>query len=132
MRLGLYFHIPFCASLCTFCGCHMRVVRNHALATPYVNTLLAELALYRQRLARSELPIGELHLGGGTPTFLPAAELDRLLDGLLGDRQSLLLTDDQHTLIQAAMKDAFDEKPEEAARRLMEDQPSRPPRPISW
>jgi oxygen-independent coproporphyrinogen-3 oxidase len=82
--LSIYVHIPFCASLCTFCGCHMRVVRNHALAKPYVDTLLAEFALYRQRLARAELPIGELHLGGGTPTFLPAGELDRLLDGLLG------------------------------------------------
>jgi oxygen-independent coproporphyrinogen III oxidase len=81
--LSVYVHIPFCASLCTYCGCHMRVVRNHALAKPYVDTLLAEFALYRQRLAHTELPIGELHLGGGTPTFLPAGELDRLLDGLL-------------------------------------------------
>lgn len=82
--LSVYVHIPFCASLCAFCGCHMRVVRNHALAGPYVDTLLAEFALYRQRLAHADLPIGELHLGGGTPTFLPTGELDRLLDGLLG------------------------------------------------
>ncbi|MDR2214739.1 MAG: oxygen-independent coproporphyrinogen III oxidase [Nevskiaceae bacterium] len=81
--LSVYVHIPFCASLCTFCGCHLRVVRNHALARPYVDTLLAEHALYRHHLARSQLPIGELHLGGGTPTFLPPEELDRLLDGLL-------------------------------------------------
>lgn len=82
--LSMYVHIPFCASLCTFCGCHMRVVRNHALARPYVDTLLAEHALYLERLGRAELPLGELHLGGGTPTFLPPEELDRLLDGLLG------------------------------------------------
>jgi oxygen-independent coproporphyrinogen III oxidase len=82
--LSVYVHIPFCASLCTFCGCHMRVVRNHALARPYVDTLLAEFALYRQRLAQAEIPVGDVHLGGGTPTFLPAGELDRLLDGLLG------------------------------------------------
>jgi oxygen-independent coproporphyrinogen III oxidase len=82
-RCGIYVHIPFCQSLCTFCGCNMRLVRNHALAAPYVDTLLAEFALYRQQLSISRLTLGELHLGGGTPTYLPAQELDRLLDGLL-------------------------------------------------
>ena len=82
--LSLYVHVPFCAALCTFCGCHMRVVRNHALARPYVDTLLREFALYRERLGRDRLPLGELHLGGGTPNFLPPGELDRLLGGLLG------------------------------------------------
>ena len=82
--LSLYVHIPFCAALCTFCGCHMRVVRNHTIARPYVDTLLGEYGLYRERLARARLPLGELHLGGGTPNFLPADELDRLLAGLLG------------------------------------------------
>jgi oxygen-independent coproporphyrinogen-3 oxidase len=82
-RLGIYVHIPFCQALCSFCGCNIRVVRNHALAAPYVDTLLREFALYRERLAGSRLCIGELHLGGGTPTFLPAEILDRLLDGIL-------------------------------------------------
>jgi oxygen-independent coproporphyrinogen-3 oxidase len=45
-------HIPFCQSLCTFCGCNIRVARNHALATPYVPRLLRELELYRERLGR--------------------------------------------------------------------------------
>ena len=48
--LSVYVHVPFCQSLCTFCGCNMRVARNHALAGPYVDTVLAEFALYRQRL----------------------------------------------------------------------------------
>jgi len=82
-RAGLYVHIPFCQSLCTFCGCNMRLVRNHAMALPYVGNVLQELALYRARLGRSGLALGELHLGGGSPTFLPADALDRLLDGLL-------------------------------------------------
>ena len=82
---GLYVHIPFCQSLCTFCGCNMRLVRNHALAAPYVEKVLQEFALYRAGIgARTlTLTLGELHLGGGTPTYLPAAALDRLLDGLL-------------------------------------------------
>jgi oxygen-independent coproporphyrinogen III oxidase len=82
-RLSLYVHIPFCQSLCSFCGCNVRIVRNHALAEPYVDTLLREFALYRERLPGVPLRLGELHLGGGTPTFLPAGALDRLLDGLL-------------------------------------------------
>jgi oxygen-independent coproporphyrinogen-3 oxidase len=61
----------------------VRIVRNHALAEPYVDTLLREFALYRAKLPGLPLRLGELHLGGGTPTFLPAGALDRLLDGLL-------------------------------------------------
>ena len=82
-RLSLYVHIPFCQSLCSFCGCNVRIVRNHALAEPYVDTLLREFARYRERLQGVALTLGELHLGGGTPTYLPAGALDRLLDGLL-------------------------------------------------
>jgi oxygen-independent coproporphyrinogen-3 oxidase len=82
-RCGIYVHVPFCQSLCTFCGCNMRLARNHALAGPYVTTLLQEFALYRQRLALAQLTLGELHLGGGSPTYLPADVLDRLLDGIL-------------------------------------------------
>jgi oxygen-independent coproporphyrinogen-3 oxidase len=83
VSVALYIHIPFCQSLCTFCGCNMRLARNHAMAAPYVETLLQEFAHYRQRFGATPLPIGELHLGGGTPTWLPPGALDRLLDGIL-------------------------------------------------
>ncbi|MEO8315345.1 MAG: oxygen-independent coproporphyrinogen III oxidase [Pseudomonadota bacterium] len=82
-RLGLYIHVPFCQSLCTFCGCNMRLARNHALAAPYVATVLREFTMYRERLGAPSLTLGELHLGGGTPTYLPADVLDGLLDGVL-------------------------------------------------
>jgi oxygen-independent coproporphyrinogen III oxidase len=82
-RVGLYLHVPFCQSLCTFCGCNMRLARNHALAAPYVATLLREFAMYRERIAAPALTLGELHLGGGTPTWLPAGVLDSLLEGIL-------------------------------------------------
>ena len=72
---ALYVHIPFCQALCTFCGCHMRVVRSHALAGPYVALLRAESALYRPRPRRARLPLSELHLGGGAPNFLPVDDL---------------------------------------------------------
>jgi oxygen-independent coproporphyrinogen-3 oxidase len=82
-QLALYVHIPFCQQLCTFCGCNMRLARNHAFAAPYVDTLLHEFDLYRKGLAGTTLRLATVHLGGGTPTYLPATELDRLLDGLL-------------------------------------------------
>jgi oxygen-independent coproporphyrinogen-3 oxidase len=80
---GLYVHIPFCRSMCTYCGCNMRVTRNHALVMPYVQDVLAEFAMYRSRLGMGPLRLGELHFGGGTPTFLDVAELDALCEGLL-------------------------------------------------
>lgn len=80
-RCGIYVHVPFCQSQCSFCGCNMRLARNHALAAPYVHTLLQEFDLYRAALPA--LTLGELHLGGGSPTWLPTGALERLLDGLL-------------------------------------------------
>ncbi len=99
-RCGMYVHIPFCQSLCTFCGCNMRLARNHALAAPYVETVLREFALYRAALGARALTLGELHLGGGSPTYLPASVLERLLDGLL-----------QHARIGAAADVALEADP---------------------
>jgi oxygen-independent coproporphyrinogen III oxidase len=81
---SIYTHIPFCLSQCTFCGCSMRLVRNHAFAESYTSLLLQEFALLRERAGKPQLTVAELYLGGGTPTYLPAETLDRLLDGLLG------------------------------------------------
>jgi oxygen-independent coproporphyrinogen-3 oxidase len=82
--LGLYVHLPFCRSLCTYCGCNTRITRTHAVVGPYIDAVLAEYRIYRERLGVSRPLVGELHLGGGTPTFLDCGELDRLLTGLLG------------------------------------------------
>jgi oxygen-independent coproporphyrinogen III oxidase len=81
---SIYAHVPFCLSQCTFCGCSMRLVRNHAFAETYTDLLLKEFALLRERAGNPQLTVAELYLGGGTPTYLPAETLDRLLDGLLG------------------------------------------------
>jgi oxygen-independent coproporphyrinogen-3 oxidase len=80
---SMYVHVPFCRSLCTYCGCNMRVTRSSAPVMPYVHSVLREYALYLQGLGRDSLKLGELHLGGGTPTFLDPAELDALISGLL-------------------------------------------------
>ena len=81
---ALYVHVPFCRSLCTYCGCNSRITSSTSAGQRYVKTVLQEWNLYRRRLGRSQpIPISELHLGGGTPTFLSAAELEELISGLL-------------------------------------------------
>jgi oxygen-independent coproporphyrinogen-3 oxidase len=80
---AIYLHIPFCESLCTYCGCNTRITRNHAVSQPYIDTVLKEFATYRDALGLQRLKLSELHLGGGTPTFLAPAELGRLLEGIL-------------------------------------------------
>jgi len=79
---AIYMHIPFCRALCTFCGCNTRITRSHDFVPPYIKAVLAELDLYRQHLGVSRLEFGELHFGGGTPTFLTPEELEQLLAGL--------------------------------------------------
>jgi oxygen-independent coproporphyrinogen-3 oxidase len=79
---ALYVHIPFCSHLCTYCGCNTRITRTHQIVLPYVHSLLAEFDLYLRQLPAGPLELGELHLGGGTPTFLTPEELEVLLAGL--------------------------------------------------
>jgi oxygen-independent coproporphyrinogen-3 oxidase len=79
---SLYVHVPFCRSLCTFCGCNTRITRSHNDVMPYVNAVLAELELYLAGVGRTRFDLSQLHLGGGTPTYLDVPELDALLAGL--------------------------------------------------
>jgi oxygen-independent coproporphyrinogen-3 oxidase len=83
---AIYVHIPFCQSLCTYCGCNTRITRNKNVGSPYVQTLLKEWGLYRSQLnefGSAKLPLSELHLGGGTPTYLSSDELKTLVLGLM-------------------------------------------------
>lgn len=82
--ISLYIHLPFCESLCTYCGCNTRITKNHGVETPYIKALLKEWAMYRQTFGTRPL-IKEIHLGGGTPTFFKAANLQLLLNGILKD-----------------------------------------------
>src|SRR5207237_2808068 len=82
---SLYIHIPFCRSLCTYCGCNSRITCNTSVGKPYVADVLKEWARYRERLGRVSVPVSEMHLGGGTPTFLTPAELEELVGGILKD-----------------------------------------------
>lgn len=83
---SLYIHIPFCETLCTFCGCNNIITKNHKDESSYVNLLLKEWALYKTHtplLLQSNL--NHIHLGGGTPTFLSADNLKYLLSHLIAD-----------------------------------------------
>ena len=80
--ISLYLHLPFCESLCTFCGCTKRITRNHGVEQPYADAVLAEWALYRALMPRPPR-VRELHLGGGTPTFFSPGRLAALVATLL-------------------------------------------------
>jgi oxygen-independent coproporphyrinogen-3 oxidase len=96
---AIYIHIPFCESLCTYCGCNNRITRNHGVSDPYITTILREFELYREKLGvTGKLKLSELHLGGGTPTFLTPAELTRLLSGIFEHCESM---DDHEFSIEA-------------------------------
>lgn len=88
--ISLYIHLPFCESLCTFCGCHKRITKRHEVEDPYITTLIKEWELYLDFLPITPR-IKDIHLGGGTPTFFSTDNLERLMDGIL-DRVEL--TDD--------------------------------------
>ncbi|MEZ0487251.1 oxygen-independent coproporphyrinogen III oxidase [Fibrella aquatica] len=79
--ISLYIHLPYCESLCTFCGCNKRITKNHGVEEPYIDALLNEWEMYCEWLP--ERPrIAELHLGGGTPSFFSPHELRRLMTGI--------------------------------------------------
>jgi len=83
--LSVYVHLPFCRSLCLYCGCNKVITRDRSKSAQYIKYLERELALTGGLLgnAPSARRIGQLHWGGGTPTFLARdemAELMRLLD----------------------------------------------------
>jgi oxygen-independent coproporphyrinogen-3 oxidase len=82
--VSLYIHLPFCESLCTFCGCHKRITKRHEVESPYITAVLKEWSLYLEFLG-SKPKIKELHLGGGTPTFFSPENLHRMISGILKD-----------------------------------------------
>lgn len=83
MSWSLYVHVPFCESLCTFCGCNTSITKDHRREEPYVDLLLKEWDLYRKAVPEIEQrPLVQFHLGGGSPTFLSPLSLRKLVSGL--------------------------------------------------
>lgn len=86
--IALYIHLPFCEQLCTYCACNKRITTNHGVEEPYIDDLRKEWSLYRKHF-NIPMKLSELHLGGGTPTFFSAENLDKLLTFLLSDVEVL-------------------------------------------
>ncbi|TGL54135.1 oxygen-independent coproporphyrinogen III oxidase [Leptospira kemamanensis] len=83
-KLALYLHIPFCETLCTFCGCNTSITKNHSVEEPYVTAIQKELALYIQRVQNLKgKELSELHLGGGSPTYLSDYNLQSTIEFIL-------------------------------------------------
>lgn len=77
--LSLYAHIPFCQSLCYYCACNKIVTKHHAKARRYLDVMKQELDRVVQHLGSGRW-VSQLHLGGGTPTFLNDDELAEWMD----------------------------------------------------
>lgn len=82
--ISLYIHLPFCESLCTYCGCNKKITTNHSVESEYIQAILQEWNMYRQLMGSAPV-IRELHLGGGTPTFFSPANLVYLVETILKD-----------------------------------------------
>ena len=77
---SLYFHLPFCQTICYYCACNKITTRDHGRSSKYVKYLTKELALQRRLLGDADNLVSQLHWGGGTPTFLNFDEMARLME----------------------------------------------------
>ncbi|MEI7867658.1 MAG: oxygen-independent coproporphyrinogen III oxidase [Candidatus Methylumidiphilus sp.] len=88
--LSLYFHIPFCATVCFYCACNKVVTKNQAHTLRYLDCLSLEIERQGKLFDKSR-KVEQLHWGGGTPTFLNQAQMQRLMDET---RKNFYLSDD--------------------------------------
>ena len=77
--LSLYFHLPFCDTVCFYCGCNKVVTKDRSKARPYLDRLYQEMAM-QAALFDNNRVVDQLHWGGGTPTFISAAEMQELMN----------------------------------------------------
>ena len=80
--IDLYIHIPFCESLCTFCGCNIKITKNHKEGISYVDSLEKEWQFFKENITDVGPKISSIYLGGGTPTFLSEKSLSKLFSFL--------------------------------------------------
>lgn len=82
-KWSMYLHIPFCETLCTFCGCNTIITKDHKREHPYLTHMLQEWDIYLKHVPQiKDKELHELHLGGGTPTFLSSEHLVELITNL--------------------------------------------------
>ncbi len=88
--LSLYFHIPFCDTVCFYCGCNKIVTKDRSKAAPYLQRLFKEIEMQAALFSNDRI-VDQLHWGGGTPTFISHDEMKALMDQT---RQFFKLHDD--------------------------------------
>ena len=79
--ISVYVHLPFCESLCTYCGCNKKITTNHSVEAEYLEVVAKEWKLNRQLMSEPPI-IREIHLGGGTPTFFSPSNLELLIESI--------------------------------------------------
>jgi oxygen-independent coproporphyrinogen-3 oxidase len=84
--LSVYVHIPFCDTVCFYCGCNKVVTRDHAKCAKYLTYIIGEIEQIGP-LLDSDRRVCQLHWGGGTPTFLANDEMTRLMEAIKGQFQ---------------------------------------------
>ncbi len=84
--ITLYIHLPYCESLCTYCGCNKRITKNHAVETPYITTIMNEWDAYL-KILDTKPKLAGIHLGGGTPTFFSPDSLEEMLGIIIGSSE---------------------------------------------
>jgi len=89
--LSLYFHIPFCDTVCFYCACNKVATKDRSRAQPYLERVYREIAMQGELFDRSR-PVEQLHWGGGTPTFISAGQMRELMQ--VTGRHFQLLDDD--------------------------------------
>lgn len=109
-RTSLYLHIPFCRSMCWYCGCHTTITERDQPILEYLDVLQREIALVGAA-RKTPLDIGEIHFGGGTPTIVKPDEFIALMDWLrqnfaIGTSAGIAVEIDPRTLKQE-MADAL-------------------------
>lgn len=91
-EVSVYLHIPFCREMCWYCGCHTTVARRRPPISRYIDALIAEIRLVASEL-QSRPKIGHLHWGGGSPTLLTPADVERVTKALAETFQFDLLAE---------------------------------------
>ncbi len=80
-NISIYIHIPFCTSLCYYCGCNTHITRDADLKHKYVDAIIKEVKMIRPRLDRNR-KVSQIHWGGGTPNALPVSFIGEIMNVL--------------------------------------------------
>ena len=123
--LSLYVHVPFCDSLCWFCGCHTKIVRRYEPVAGYLEVLRREVDLAAETLGAGR-PLAQLHFGGGSPTIMVPADVEALMAAL---RRGFGFTPETEFAVEVDPRDAVRENIAAWTKATAENNASTPSSP---